>query len=114
MTQFDTYATPMVESFGDDANLDPFTALVPPDAGNDTNGVDAPMASVSARQQLDREDQINERTFNEAIWKSVKGADSRCRRRSTRCGVRCRTSRTTTTDPQVRAVGSPAWPSCTT
>ena len=76
LTQFDTYATPMVESFDDDANLDPFTALVPQDAGNDTNGVDAPMASVSARQQLDREDQINERTFNEAIWKSVKGAGS--------------------------------------
>ena len=77
LTQFDTFATPMVASFDEDANLDPFTALVPQEAGNHTNGVDAPMASVSERQQLDKEDQINERTFNEAIWKSVKGDGSR-------------------------------------
>jgi hypothetical protein len=76
LSQFDTFATPMVASFGTDANLDPFTALVPQEAGNDTNGVNAPLASVSEQQQLDKEDQINERTFNEAIWKSVKGADS--------------------------------------
>ena len=44
--------------------------------GNSTNDVDLPMASISQRQQLDKEDEINERTFNEAIWKSVKGADS--------------------------------------
>ena len=66
----------MVASFGQEANLDPFTARVPKEAGDDTNGVNAPMASVSQQQQLDKEDQINERTFNEAIWKSVKGAGS--------------------------------------
>ena len=76
LSQFDTFATPMVASFGQEANLDPFTALVPKEAGDDTNGVNAPMASVSEQQRLDREDQINERTFNEAIWKSVKGTDS--------------------------------------
>jgi hypothetical protein len=35
-----------------------------------------PMAAESAAQQLGKEDQINERTFNEAIWQSVKGAGS--------------------------------------
>jgi arylsulfatase A-like enzyme len=47
LSQFDTFATPMVASFGTEANLDPFTALVPQEAGNDTNGVNAPLASVS-------------------------------------------------------------------
>jgi YVTN family beta-propeller protein len=77
LTQFDTFATPMVASFGTEADLDPFTALVPEEAGNHTNGVNAPMASVSEQQQLNKEDQINERTFNEAIWKSVKGTGSK-------------------------------------
>jgi YVTN family beta-propeller protein len=40
------------------------------------NGRNAPMAAVSAGQDLTKEDQINEQTFNEAIWKSVRGADS--------------------------------------
>jgi len=34
------------------------------------------MAAVSARQPLAKEDQVKEKTFNEAIWKSVKGAGS--------------------------------------
>ncbi|MEV0184971.1 hypothetical protein AB0I54_37680 [Streptomyces sp. NPDC050625] len=41
------------------------------------NTVDSPMAGVSAKQDLTMEDQIDERTFNEAIWKSVRGAKSR-------------------------------------
>ena len=61
LTQFDTFATPMVASFGSTANLEPFTALRPKEAGNNTNGAGAPMASTSQRQQLDREDQIDER-----------------------------------------------------
>jgi YVTN family beta-propeller protein len=77
LTQFDTFATPMVASFAQEADLDSFSALFPEKAGNDTNGVNAPMASASQAQKLDKEDQINERTFNEAIWKSIKGADSR-------------------------------------
>jgi hypothetical protein len=32
---------------------------------------------VSAKQDLTKEDQIDERAFNEAIWKSVRGAMSR-------------------------------------
>ncbi|MGV9248483.1 hypothetical protein [Streptomyces sp. NPDC003710] len=40
------------------------------------NAVDSPMAGVSARQNLTKEDQIDERTFNEAIWKSVRGVKS--------------------------------------
>jgi hypothetical protein len=34
------------------------------------------MAATSARQDLRQEDRIDEQAFNQAIWKSVKGADS--------------------------------------
>ena len=34
------------------------------------------MAAQSAAQPLDREDQIDMQVFNQAIWESVKGADS--------------------------------------
>jgi hypothetical protein len=35
-----------------------------------------PRADISSRQRLGKEDQIDERTFSEAIWKSVKGTRS--------------------------------------
>ncbi len=76
LTQFDTFATPMTAAFGDHANLEDYRAVTPKDAGELVNGADAPMASVSAAQRLDREDRINERLFNEAIWESVRGAGS--------------------------------------
>ncbi len=76
LTQFDTYATPMLAPFRRRADAGAYAAVRPSEAGDNTNGVDAPMASVSAAQQLDREDSINEQTFNQAIWKSVKGARS--------------------------------------
>ncbi|MGZ4489891.1 MAG: alkaline phosphatase family protein [Nocardioidaceae bacterium] len=76
LTQFDTFATPMMAAFGRDANLDSYRAVTPKDAGDATNGKNAPMARQSAAQRLDKEDQINERSFNEAIWKSVKGRDA--------------------------------------
>jgi YVTN family beta-propeller protein len=76
LTQFDTYATPMLAPFDDRPSLTPYAAVRPSQAGNATNGADAPMASTSAAQKLDKEDAINEETFNQAIWKSVKGADS--------------------------------------
>jgi YVTN family beta-propeller protein len=76
LTQFDTYATPMVNSFSDEPNMAPYTAVRPAAAGTATNGVNAPMAAQSAAQKLDREDQINMDLFNRAIWASVKGAKS--------------------------------------
>ena len=76
LTQFDAYATPMSASFTAHPDDRPYAAVVPETAGNATNGEDAPMASISAAQQLDHEDEINMQLFNEAIWASVKGAAS--------------------------------------
>ena len=77
LTQFDTFATPMTAPFGDRPNPGPYQAVVPRDATDLTNGEGAPMASASAAQKLNREDEINERTFNEAIWQSVHGTGSK-------------------------------------
>jgi YVTN family beta-propeller protein len=76
LTQFDAQAAPMTGSFSSRADLTPFTATRPAEAGTATNGSNAPMAAISARQPLGSEDQVDEPTFNEAIWKSVKGSGS--------------------------------------
>ncbi|MBL1081717.1 bifunctional YncE family protein/alkaline phosphatase family protein [Streptomyces actinomycinicus] len=76
MTQFDAYATPMVNSFTARPDDTPYDAVKPTTDLTAVNTVNSPMAGVSARQDLTKEDQIDERTFNEAIWKSVRGAKS--------------------------------------
>jgi len=53
---------------------------------------------VDGRQPLAKEDQVKEKTFNEAIWKSVKGAGSTMPAPVTR-GAVPRTTDHRTTDP---------------
>ena len=77
LTQFDAAAVPMLNSFTDTPNLRPYHALTPQQSLDEKNPRDAPMAAVSAGQDLRQEDRIDEQTFNQAIWKSVKGAGSR-------------------------------------
>ncbi|WP_330305628.1 MULTISPECIES: bifunctional YncE family protein/alkaline phosphatase family protein [unclassified Streptomyces] len=76
MTQFDAYATPMVNSFTARPRVEAYDAVKPSTDLAAVNTVNSPMAKVSAKQDLTKEDQIDERTFNEAIWKSVRGAGS--------------------------------------
>ncbi|WP_433874512.1 alkaline phosphatase family protein [Sinomonas atrocyanea] len=76
LTQFDAYATPMSASFTANPNPAAYTAVKPSYPMTALNGANAPLAAQSSAQDLTKEDQINEATFNEAIWKSVKGADS--------------------------------------
>ncbi|HZD65659.1 MAG TPA: bifunctional YncE family protein/alkaline phosphatase family protein [Acidimicrobiales bacterium] len=76
LTQFDAYATPMVNSFTNHPNLTPYTAVKPTTNMAATNTASSPMAAQSARQNVAEADRINEAEFNQAIWKSVKGADS--------------------------------------
>jgi YVTN family beta-propeller protein len=76
LTQFDAYATPMLAAFSSTPNLTPYTAVRPRQNMKETNPVNAPDAAISNAQPLTKEDQIDEQTFNEAIWHSVKGADS--------------------------------------
>jgi YVTN family beta-propeller protein len=76
MTQFDTYANAMLGTFSDRPDNSAYDAARPAQPFTEVNAPNAPMAAESAAQQLGKEDQINERTFNEAIWQSIKGAGS--------------------------------------
>ncbi|MEU9214136.1 bifunctional YncE family protein/alkaline phosphatase family protein, partial [Streptomyces sp. NPDC048415] len=76
MTQFDAYATPMVNSFTAKPDAGAYDAVKPSTDLAAVNTVNSPMAKVSGKQDLTKEDQIDERTFNEAIWKSVRGKAS--------------------------------------
>jgi YVTN family beta-propeller protein len=76
LTQFDAFATPMSNSFTSKPDFAPYAAVRPADASNILNGANAPMAAQSAAQPLNREDQIDMQVFNQAVWESVKGANS--------------------------------------
>jgi YVTN family beta-propeller protein len=76
LTQFDAFATPMFGSFTSRPTFTPYTAIRPSQPFTEVNPVGAPMAAQSGRQDLRQEDRIDEKTFNEAIWQSVKGAGS--------------------------------------
>jgi phospholipase C len=76
LTQFDAYATPMIGSFTNRPNFTPYQAITPSQSLTEVNPVNAPLAARSGQQDLSKEDQIDEQLFNQAIWKSVKGANS--------------------------------------
>ena len=76
LTQFDDYSTPMSGSFTEKPNYRPYPVIRPTYPMNTVNTASAPMAGISAGQDLTKEDQIDEVTCNKAIWKSVRGSDS--------------------------------------
>jgi YVTN family beta-propeller protein len=76
LTQFDAAAAPLYASFTDTPRLTPYDAITPDQPLDEMNTPSSPMASTSAGMNFSREDQAPEETLNEAIWKSVKGADS--------------------------------------
>jgi Phosphoesterase family len=76
LTQFDAYATPMLGAFTNEPDLTPYTVQQPTQNMQEVNPVTAPLAAQSAAQDLTKEDQINMQQFNQAIWASVKGADT--------------------------------------
>lgn len=76
MTQFDAAATPMINAFTNKPNTQPYKAIMPKQPLDELNQPNAPLAAESAKMNLAVEDQAPEQLLNQAIWKSVKGADS--------------------------------------
>jgi YVTN family beta-propeller protein len=76
MTQFDAAATPMLGSFTDTPDMQPYAAIVPDQPLNELNTATSPMAAQSLEMDFATEDRAPEMELNEAIWKSVRGADS--------------------------------------
>jgi YVTN family beta-propeller protein len=77
MTQFDAFANPMIGAFSGRPDLRPYDALKPSQPFSEVNTARSPLAGQSAEQDLGKEDQIDEQSFNTAIWRSVRGPDSR-------------------------------------
>jgi YVTN family beta-propeller protein len=76
LTQFDAAATPMTASFSHKPNLRPFSAITPAQPLDQLNTASAPMAAQSAKMDFSNVDLAPEQQLNEAIWQSVKGANS--------------------------------------
>ena len=76
LTQFDAYATPMVNAFTDNPDFTPYDALRPSTDLHQLTTDASPMAAASSRQNLGDADRIDMAEFNEATWKSVRGAGS--------------------------------------
>ena len=76
LTQFDAAATPMTASFTQQPNFTPYGAITPSQSLDEKNPATAPLAAESAKMNFTAADVAPEQQLNEAIWKSVKGADS--------------------------------------
>ncbi|GHO87412.1 hypothetical protein KSZ_54180 [Dictyobacter formicarum] len=73
LTQFDSSAMPMVNSFTDHPNFTPYDAQLPEYPIDKMNGKDAPMASVSAHMNFSDADLASEETLNRVLWRATKG-----------------------------------------
>lgn len=77
MTQFDASAIPMFNSFTTHPDFTPYNVTKPSDSVlTQVNARNAPLAAQIAKQQFNREDMASMHLLNEAVWKSVKGANS--------------------------------------
>jgi YVTN family beta-propeller protein len=77
MSQYDAAATPMYNSFTNKADLTPFKHLEARVDLAEKNPENAPGSQRSAQLDFSKEDAAPDVEFNEIIWKSVRGADSR-------------------------------------
>jgi hypothetical protein len=76
LSQYDAAARPMFASFGDKADLAPYTH---DEARIDLNEVNAPTAygaDRSLKMDFDEYDRIDDFELNEILWRSIKGKDA--------------------------------------
>lgn len=76
LSQFDAAATPMLNSFTNQPNFTPYTAITPTQPLDEKNPVNAPLAAVAAISDFSKEDRVPDDLLTAMVWKSVKGADS--------------------------------------
>ena len=76
MSQHDAGATPMTAAFAEAPDATPFVHRNTAIPFYETNPDGAPMQALADTWDFSREDAAPDVPFNEAIWKSVRGADS--------------------------------------
>jgi len=77
MSQFDAAARPMFDSFTAKPTLAPYAHVVPKYDLNTKNTAAAWGVKLSDSFDLTKEDQADDLLFNEVIWRSVRGANSK-------------------------------------
>jgi hypothetical protein len=73
MSQYDASSTPMWRCFSAIPDLTPFEVRPPLVDMNERNQVENAWQRISEQFDFTREDRVNDRAFNEVIWKAVKG-----------------------------------------
>ena len=76
MSQFDSAARPMYNSFAATPDFTPFAHEIPKTDLKAVNLASAWGAAWSEKADLAKEDQADDLLFNEVIWKAVKGPNS--------------------------------------
>ena len=76
MTQFDTAATPMFNSFQATPDLRPYDALAANVDLNERNTKLAWGSKAAQKMDFSKEDAADDLLLNEMIWRSVRGAES--------------------------------------
>jgi hypothetical protein len=76
MSQFDAAARPMYNAFGPKADLTAFKHEVPKVDLKEVNKAGGFGAAWMERQNLAKEDMLDDIMFNEVIWKAVRGPNS--------------------------------------
>lgn len=73
MSQYDAAATPMWRSFTSQPNLTPFQSVPCTIDLNEVNKVQNSLADLSAQLDFSEVDKIDDKLFNEILWKGIKG-----------------------------------------
>ena len=73
LTQFDAYATPMLNAFSAQPDPAPYTAVPPSQHLGELNPAHSALGTPDNDEDLSVEDRIDMGRFNRAIWASVKG-----------------------------------------
>ena len=76
MSQYDAAATPMFNSFTNEADLAPYKALPARVDLEERNSPNAPDSGRSAEFDFSKEDAAPDVEFNEIIWRAMRGANS--------------------------------------
>jgi DNA-binding beta-propeller fold protein YncE len=73
MSQFDYFGRPLRDIWANEADLRPYTPLMPAVSLDDRNPRGTPGARASAKLDFGVEDEADETAFNDILWRAIKG-----------------------------------------
>ena len=76
MSQYDAAAMPMWRSFTSTPNYSKYQSLLSSVNLNDINKINSPSARRSEKLDFSDADKVNDRVFNEILWKGIKGENA--------------------------------------